>query len=98
MKMKDRQIRNQLAIEKEFWHELGSLMRARILLIERHGNRGLGFLEQRMADKIVAMYDWFHITGDASASDMGLELNLASVCECAKIEKTITAYEPIVSQ
>lgn len=59
MSIKDRQIRNQLALEKEFWRELGSLMRARILLIERHGNRGLGFLEQRMADKIVGMYDWF---------------------------------------
>ncbi len=37
-------------------------------------------------------YDWFHITGDNSASDMGLEFDIKSVCRVEKREKTVSYY------
>lgn len=46
---------------------------------------------------ILIGYDWFHITGDNSASDMGLEFDIESVCQVEKREKTVSYYEKIAS-
>lgn len=40
-------------------------------------------------------YDWFHVTGDTSISDMGLEFDINSVCEVEKKQKTIYYYEKL---
>jgi hypothetical protein len=48
-------------------------------------------------DGILIGYDWYHITGDNSAADMGLKFDLESVCEVEEKEKTIKYYEPIES-
>ncbi len=38
------------------------------------------------------MYDWYHITGDNSVSDMDLAFDLSSVCFCEPYEETVTRY------
>lgn len=40
-------------------------------------------------------YEWVHITGDSSASDMGIEMDLISICLVEKKQKTVDYYEPI---
>ena len=39
-------------------------------------------------------YDWYHITGDNSPSDMGLDFDLDSVCEVEEKQKMVTYYIP----
>jgi hypothetical protein len=46
---------------------------------------------------ILIQYDWYHLTGDASASDMGLGFDLSSVKFCEAYQTTITKYRPISS-
>jgi hypothetical protein len=46
-------------------------------------------------DGMLVGYDYYHITGDTSISDMDLELNLNSICEVEEKEKTIKYYTPI---
>ncbi len=46
-------------------------------------------------DGMLIGYDYYHITGDTSISDMGLEINLNSICEVEEKEKTIKYYIPI---
>jgi len=40
-------------------------------------------------------YDDFFMTGDNSASDMGLKYDYNSICEVKQVQKTITVYEKI---
>ncbi len=57
--MNNKKIRDQLAVEKEFWQVLGSLMRSRILLIKKYGNTGIGTRIGKMADNIEYLNDYF---------------------------------------
>jgi hypothetical protein len=40
-------------------------------------------------------YEGYHLTGDDSASDMGLEFDLSSVQFCEPYEVTVTKYRPL---
>lgn len=37
-------------------------------------------------------YDWFNVTGDDSIRDMGLELDVKSICEVKATTKIVTDY------
>jgi hypothetical protein len=45
----------------------------------------------KIGDRYIA-YDWYHMTGDSSAADMGLPFDLASVRLVKPVEKTVTVY------
>lgn len=47
-------------------------------------------------DGMLIGYDWFHVTGDNSVSDMGLEFDINSICQVEKKQRTIDYYQPIV--
>lgn len=40
-------------------------------------------------------YDDYHLTGDISASEMGLEFDLSSVKFCEAYQVTVTKYRPV---
>jgi len=40
-------------------------------------------------------YDWFHVTGDNSISDMGLQFDLNQVVFCEEYQETVTKYRPV---
>lgn len=46
-------------------------------------------------DGMLIGFNDFHMTGDSSRSDMGLEFDLTSVCEVEKKQKTVDYYEEI---
>lgn len=48
----------------------------------------------RIKDKLL-QYDWYHMTGDNSASDMSLDFDLASVKFCESYQVTVTKYRPL---
>lgn len=52
------------------------------------------FIVVKISDLLIG-YDWFHITGDNSASDMGLEFDITSVCLVEKKQKTVDYYEKL---
>lgn len=39
-------------------------------------------------------FNWYHVTGDNSISDMDLELDTSSVCFVDKKQKMVDYYEP----
>ena len=47
-------------------------------------------------DNHLIQFDWYHLTGDTSVSDMGLEFDLSSVKLCEAYQVTVTQYRPIV--
>ena len=46
-------------------------------------------------DNHLIQFDWYHLTGDTSVSDMGLEFYLSSVRLCEAHQVTVTKYHPI---
>lgn len=46
-------------------------------------------------DGMLIGYDYYHVTGDTSISDMGLDFDINSVCEVEEKQKTITIYEKV---
>lgn len=41
-------------------------------------------------------YDWYHLTGDNNASDMGLEFDLSSVAFYEEYQVTVTKYRKVL--
>ncbi len=48
-------------------------------------------------DGWLIQFDDYHLTGDNSKSDMGLEFDLSSVKFCEAYQVTVTKYRPIES-
>lgn len=48
----------------------------------------------KIEDRFI-QYQYYHVTGDNSLSDMGLEFDLSSVVFCEEYQVTITKYRPI---
>lgn len=52
------------------------------------------FVVVQIDDKLIG-YDWYHLTGDGSISDMGLKFDLSSVKFCEEYQVTVTKYRTI---
>ena len=63
-------------------------------ITENHRWYDVEFRVVKIGDKFIG-FDDFHITGDDSASDMGLSYNLSEVYFCEPSIVTTTVYRPI---
>jgi hypothetical protein len=80
----DKDFAEVLLESKELYSEIGSSHRwydEKTLVVQVEGK--------------LIQYDDYHITGDNSASDMGLDFDLSSVKFCEAYQVTVTKYRPI---
>jgi len=77
---------------------ISHLLKEEKVISEEYGYKSRWYTEVSKVVKIKDRYFLFgdyHITGDGSASDMGLEFDDATIVEVAPVEVKVTKYLPI---